>query len=190
MGCKTDQKRCDLRDQQQRSDSVNDDEMVILGRIASPFGIKGWLRLTPYTASPEDLLDYSELWMRDLQQGWIPCPISDAKLQNRSLLVALEGIEDRTAAELICRREVAVPASSLPDLEADEFYWRDLLGMSVLTPDGAELGQVYQIVETGANDVLVVLGEKEHWIPFLMDRYIRSVNLSERTIIADWDPEF
>ena len=174
----------------EQAGSVTSDEMVIMGRVAAPFGIKGWLRVTPYTHSPEDLLAYSELWLRVPGGEWRKCAISEAKVQSRSMLMALKGVTDRTDAEVYCRMEVAVPRSHLPPLGQDEYYWRDLLGMAVFTTDGVDLGKVEQIVETGANDVLVVRGERDRWIPFLLDHYVVSINLSDRKITVDWDPEF
>ena len=105
-------------------------------------------------------------------------------------VVILEGIADRDAAEALPGVEVAVWRDGLPALAEGEFYWSDLVGLTVATTEGVDLGVVDRMMETGANDVLVVKGERERLIPFLMDDVVRQVDLEAGHMEVDWDPEF
>lgn len=168
----------------------NPEDLIVLGRVAGAFGIKGWLRITPFTRSAEDLLNYSSFWFETSNGHWQSYNVRNARVQNRSLLIEIEHLTDRTAAEGFARYQIAVSEDWLPPLEPDEYYWRDLFGMNVYTTTGVSLGQVAQIVETGANDVLVVRGERDRWIPFLLDHFISAIDMTNKRITVDWDPDF
>jgi ribosomal 30S subunit maturation factor RimM len=79
---------------------------------------------------------------------------------------------------------------SIPALSAGEYYWTDLVGLSVRLEDGRELGEIENMLATGANDVMVVRGERDRLIPFVPGRYVKRVDLDARTVIVDWDPDF
>ncbi len=78
----------------------------------------------------------------------------------------------------------------MPASEDGSWYWMDLIGLQVVTTGGVVLGQVTGLVETGANDVLVVQGERERLVPFVIDQYVKRVDLDAGLIEVDWDPEF
>jgi 16S rRNA processing protein RimM len=86
--------------------------------------------------------------------------------------------------------DIALYRQQLPELEAGDYYWSDLIGLRVLNLDGVDLGQVERLIETGANDVLVLQGERERLIPYLKDQVIKQINLDDKVIQVDWDPEF
>jgi 16S rRNA processing protein RimM len=102
----------------------------------------------------------------------------------------LEGIDDREAAGELVRHEIAVPRSELPPAEPGEFYWVDLIGLEVETLEGVVLGRVVDLVETGANDVLVVQGDRERLLPFVQGQCVRSIDLDSGRMTVDWDPDF
>ena len=172
------------------------DEKVILGKLGAPYGIKGWLKVTSYTDDPEGIFSYNP-WLLNKDGQWQSTEIVDWRRHNKSLIVRLSGIEDREQAQAMTHTEIAVEENALPELEGDDYYWKDLIGMTVVNEKGYDMGQVVDLMETGANDVLVVkanrqdaFGQKERLLPFLMDDVIKQVDLQTKKILVDWDPGF
>jgi 16S rRNA processing protein RimM len=123
--------------------------------------------------------------------------ISSWKRHSNGLIVKLEGVSDRDQAQVFVNAEIAVTQTSLPALDDGDFYWKDLMGLTVVNEAGYDLGVVDDIMETGSNDVLVVkanrtdaFGKKERLIPFLTDSVIKNVDKTQGRIIVDWDPDF
>lgn len=119
------------------------------------------------------------------------------RTHNKALIAKLAGVDDRDAAEAIKNLDIAIAAEQLPDLADDEFYWRELIGMQVITDKGYDLGKIKDIFATGANDVLLVkantndaFGQKERLLPVLFDQVIVQIDKAEQTMTVDWDPAF
>jgi 16S rRNA processing protein RimM len=159
-----------------------------MGRIIGPFGIQGWIKVQPFTGAPENLLAYASWWVGNAA-GWQEHRVQSAKVQSGSVVAKLPGCEDRDAAGLFRGREVAVPRELLPATADNEFYWADLIGLSVVNMQGEDLGVVSQVVETGANDVLVVQGGRERLIPFT-EQVVTRVDLAGRVIRVDWGSDY
>ena len=169
---------------------------VTLGKVGAVYGIKGWLKIHSFTDDQEAILDYFP-WSLKLGNKVQSVEITDWRKHNNGLVVKVAGIDDRDVAQKLVGSEIFVSEDALSDLPEGEFYWRDLIGMSVVTDKGYDLGQVSDIMETGANDVLVVkanlkdgFGKKERLIPYLMDQVILSVSTENKQICVDWDPGF
>lgn len=163
-------------------------EMVIMGRIVAPYGIFGWVKVQPDTEMLDGLLDYPEWWLgRDGQ--WQKYEVETAKVHSSTLLVKLKGVSDRDAAFALKSQRVAVPRDQLPKLDESEYYWSDLIGLQVTNLQGVDLGQVVEVFETGANDVLVAKGDRERLIPFI-GQVVLDVNPDDGTMQVDWDAEF
>jgi len=169
---------------------------VILGKVGAVYGIKGWLKIHSFTDDHEAILDYFP-WSLKLGNKIQSVEITDWRKHNNGLVVKVAGIDDRDIAQKLVGSEIFVSEDALSDLPEGEFYWRDLIGMTVVTDKGYDLGQVSDIMETGANDVLVVkanlkdgFGKKERLIPYLMDQVILSVSAEDKQICVDWDPGF
>ncbi len=105
-------------------------------------------------------------------------------------MACLEGIENRSDAELLAGWDIFIGSEQLPKIEHGEYYWADLVGLKVTTTNGIDLGVVDYLIETGANDVLVVVGDKERLIPFLQQQTIIRIDLEEGLMVVDWDPDF
>jgi 16S rRNA processing protein RimM len=168
---------------------VSKDELLVMGQIASPFGVKGWVRVNAYTAMADNLLDYSP-WYLNLQGGWQATEPVAGRPHGKGLVVQLKECHDRDAAAALTGTDIGVYRSQLPPAGADEYYWSDLIGLQVVTREGQVLGVVDHLFETGANDVLVVKGEQEYLVPFIKEQVIESVDLESRIIRVDWDPDF
>ncbi len=163
--------------------------MVVMGKIVAAHGILGWVKVQTYTEYLDSLLDY-ETWSVGHEKAWRPLQVLEADVHGKVLVAKLEGIADRTAAETYKGLLIAVPRAELPEQEEGEYYWSDLVGMSVENLAGETFGTVDNLLETGANDVLVVKGERgEILIPFI-DRVIQQVDLKKRTIRVDWQADY
>jgi 16S rRNA processing protein RimM len=172
------------------------EDKILLGKVGAVYGIKGWLKIHSFTEEPEAIFDYTP-WSLKLGGKEQSIEITDWRKHNNGLIAKFANIEDRDEAQTFVGSEIFVDESLLPDLPEGEFYWRDLIGMSVVTDKGYDLGQVSDVMETGANDVLVVkanrndgFGKKERLIPYILDQVIISVSMENKQICVDWDPGF
>ena len=164
-----------------------------MGRVTAPFGVKGWVKIYTLTGHPANLCDYPVWWV-GREGGWREIQVIAAKLHSNTLVAHLEGLEDREAAAALKGLDIAVPRSELPAAGGDEFYWADLIGLKVINIDDEELGRVSRIVQTGANDVLVVVADGgadkcERLIPFIAD-VIRSVDVAAGKVVVDWGKDY
>jgi 16S rRNA processing protein RimM len=171
-------------------------DILIIGSIGAPYGVKGWVKVNSFTQNKDSIFDYAP-WHISLSQGGNQVlKVDQWRYHAKSLVTKLEGVEDRNAAELIKNAQISIEASQLPELDND-FYWKDLVGMQVITDKGYEMGVVKDMFETGANDVMLVkakindaFGQKERLLPFLHDSVVLSVDKDGKIITVDWDPAF
>jgi len=159
-----------------------------MGRIAAPFGIKGWIKVQPYSEDPGTLMDFASwrVGRGDQQRHYGVEEIQD---HSNALIAKLEGINDRNQAFALRGLEVSVPRSALPPPEENEFYWADLIGLLAINHQGMELGRVESLMETGAHDVLVVKGKREHLIPFIA-AFVGKVDMAAGRIEVDWGEDY
>jgi 16S rRNA processing protein RimM len=169
--------------------SHSPDAPLVMGRIAAPYGVRGWVRVVTFTEAPENLLAYSP-WHLKREGGWQAVKLVDGREHGKGLVVQLAGYDDRDAAAVLSGTEIGVYRSQLPAPDTDEYYWSDLVGLQVLTTQDKLLGVVDHLIETGANDVLVVDGDRERLIPFVLDKVVMSVDLDKAEIQVDWDKDF
>ncbi|HYQ73214.1 MAG TPA: ribosome maturation factor RimM [Gammaproteobacteria bacterium] len=167
----------------------NPDAPLVMGRIAAPYGVKGWVRVVTFTETAENLLSYSPWYLRRDAQ-WREVRVLDGREHGKGLVVQLEGIGDRDAAAAMSGTDVGVYRSQLPPPDADEYYWSDLTGLQVFTTEDRLLGVVDHLIATGANDVLVIRGEREYLVPFVRGQVIKSIDLAAGVMRVDWDPDF
>lgn len=171
------------------------EDYVVLGRFNSPFGVQGWIKVYSYTDTMENILSYRP-WLVKQQGEWVPVKVTSAKKQGKGLIAKLDSIDSPEAARQYCEAEIAVPRSVLPVLDDGEYYWSQLETLLVYTESGELLGRVDHLIETGANDVLVVKGTDEsvdretRLIPYVPDQVIKQIDLNAGTMRVDWDPEF
>ena len=169
-------------------------DMLVVGKITGCYGIKGWVKIHPYTEPPENFLGFGN-WMLKRRGGLEPIEFDVGRRQGRGLVAHIAGVDDRTLAESYKGLEIAVRGDSLPQLEPGDYYWSQLQGLQVWCQDGDDkvlLGTVDYLIETGANDVLVVkasagsIDERERLIPYLLGDTVTRVDLEEAVIEVDW----
>ena len=172
------------------------DEKIVMGKFGATYGIRGWLKVFSYTDNAESIFDYTP-WYINQKGKWVEFNVESWKRHNKGMVCKLEGLEVREEAHTLTNFEIAVDPASLPELSEDEFYWRELFGMQVVTTKGYSLGEVTDLLETGSNDVLVVkanlkdaFGQKERLIPYLEEQVIKKVDREAQRIEVDWDPGF
>jgi 16S rRNA processing protein RimM len=156
-----------------------------MGRVVGVFGVRGWLKVYSYTEPRSGLLDYSP-WILRTRQGTQVRKVLDGRDQGNGVVASLEGVEDRDAAMALIGAEIEVERARLPATARGEFYWADLEGMEVRNLDGSRLGVLDHLMATGSNDVMVILGEGRHLVPFIYDQVVRDVDLRERRITVAW----
>lgn len=161
---------------------------VVLGSIGGPYGTRGWVKIQSATEPPGNILRYSP-WQVGRDGRWSRVGVAEGRLQGRGVIARLDGCHDRGDASGYGGCEIAVERSQLPEVEEDEYYWADLVGLRVVTTEGVDLGEVGRMMETGANDVMVIQGDVERLIPFLLGTVVRSVEVAEGTIVVDWHPD-
>ena len=166
-----------------------EDRLLVMGRVAAPFGVKGWIHVTSYTQQPENLLQYLP-WYMNRRGSWQAVEVVSGKGHGKGLVVQLKDCTDRDAAAALRGADIGVYRSQLPSVDADEYYWSDLVGMQVIANDDRVLGRLDHLFETGANDVMVVKGEQEYLVPYIEGQVVESVDLEAREIRVDWDPDF
>lgn len=143
-----------------------------------------------FTQPADNILNYRP-WYIKAASEYRPLLVEYCEARDKHFLLTLDGIRDRDAAAAFTNYEVYVPKSALPDLDQDGYYWHELEGMSVSNQRGEMLGRVSELIATGSNDVLVIQGEhKKHLVPFIMGRYVISVDRNTRHIDVDWDSDF
>ena len=160
------------------------DRMVVLGKIGGAFGVQGWVRISSYTDPPENILDYDD-WQVSRAGRWQTVKVEAARVTGKGVLVKLAGIETPEDARLQTGADIAVPRRALPAAAPGEYYWSDLEGLEALTPAGELLGRVDHFRTTPGGDVVVIRGDREHWIPFVKDRIVK-VDLDAGRIVFDW----
>lgn len=169
---------------------------IVVGRLAGVYGVKGWQKILSYTDIPESIFEYQP-WLL-MQQGALKeFTVTDWKRHNKGYIVKLDQIEQREEAQALTGLDIYVDGAALPELDEGEYYWRDLVGMKVVTEGGYDLGVVTELLETGSNDVLVVkansndaFGQQERLLPFLEGSVVISVDKTDKQIVVDWDPGF
>jgi len=159
-----------------------------MGRIIAPFGVKGWVKVQPNTAAIQNLLAYGTWWVGG-EGDWRERAVAEAKVQGRTVVARLTGCDDRDAAALLQGKPVAVPRAALPQARSGEYYWADLIGLTVVNTESRELGSIVGLLQTGANDVLVVQGERERLIPFIAT-VVREVDLASGMVRVDWGTDY
>lgn len=167
---------------------------LAVGRIAGPYGVKGWVRITSYTDPPANLFDYAPWTLRHVDGRGVERQLEwlEYKLHGKSWVAKLKGIEDRDAAETLKGLEIVIDRSLLPDPGADQYYWTDLEGLEVTDLEGRQLGRVDHLLETGSADVMVIVdgAGQRNLVPFVSGSTVQEVDLENGMIRVDWQVDW
>ena len=165
---------------------------LILGRVGGVYGVRGWVKITSYTRPKANILSYSPLLMK-VDKKWQEIEIEDSQQRSDRLLVKIKGIDSPEDARKYVHCDLAVSRDQLPPLAEGEYYWHDLIGLEVFNQDKINIGRIKNIVETGANDVMVITsgdtGKRRILIPLIMDIFVKRVDLIAGTVDVDWQLE-
>jgi 16S rRNA processing protein RimM len=172
------------------------DNLLVVGKVGAPYGVKGWVKITAYTDDVDNVFEYQP-WMIVQNGKQQVVEIEQWRRHNKGVVAKLVGVDTRDDAEVLKNLDILIEEATLPALQQDDFYWRDLVGMQVVTDQGYHLGTVKELFETGANDVMLVkanhndaFGKKERMIPYLVERVVLHVDSEKRTVTVDWEPSF
>jgi 16S rRNA processing protein RimM len=167
--------------------AVSDDTsaLIELGAVGAPFGVRGWVKLRSFTDPPEGLLVHRSL---RLGRGgsWTAYRIESSGRSGGQLTVKFSGVNDRDQAQALRGAAICVPRSELPVRDDKDYYRADLIGCEVVNLAGVSLGQVRHFVETPAQVLMVVRGEREYWVP-AVPKHLRRVDLEARRVAVDWN---
>lgn len=163
-------------------------EMVVMGRIVAPYGVQGWVKIQPFTETLDSLFDYEHWWINDAA-GWRQGEVEEARVHGKVLVAKFSGCDGRDAAFALRGKDIAVSRDDMPQPGDDEYYWSDLIGLDVRNLQQEDFGKIKDVFATGANDVLVVQGERERLIPFA-GQIVKEVDLTAGRMIVDWDASF
>lgn len=169
---------------------MTDNALISAGYVAGVFGIKGAVKVFSHTDPRENILHYSP-WLLKKNNQEQSVKVVSGHRQGHSVVVSLDGVSDRNLAEELIGWEIWIRKEDLPKPDPGEYYWLDLIGLEVRNTEAVFLGRVDHLLETGANDVLVVVdGQIERLIPFVQPETVKSVDLSAGQMVVDWDPDF
>ena len=159
-----------------------------MGRVLAAHGLRGQVKVYSLTEPRENILNYSP-WLLERQGRLSEYRIKGSRI-GKNVVARIEGTDNREQAEAWVGAKIYIRREQLPRLPGGEYYWSELVGLRVENLQGADFGEVDHLIETGANDVLVVRGERERLIPWLPDDVVREVDLQQGRILVDWDADF
>jgi 16S rRNA processing protein RimM len=181
------------------------EDAVEVGRIADAWGVKGWIKVQPFYNEPQALLAARHWLLKppDADRAVKPAAASrplpaelkiiSARRHGEAVVANADGVADRSAAEALKGARVFVSRATFPQAQADEYYWVDLIGLTVVNRQGEVLGTVADLLDTGPHTVLRAVTEgaepAEHLIPFVA-AYVDDVDLAQRRITVDWGLDY
>ena len=172
-------------------------DWLVVGKFASAYGIKGWIKLHSYTDPIDNIISYQPLYIKKQGQGqWQALDVEKIQRHAKGLIAKIKGCDVREQVPSFSGCELGILTSQLPKLKDNDYYWSDLIGLTVKDLQSQIFGTIDHLIETGSNDVLVVkatinsIDDQERLIPFLLDDVIISVDLEVREMVVDWDADF
>ena len=163
------------------------DRQIMVGQVSGLFGVQGWVKIYSFTQPIENIFSYGPWWLRSVREGKEETEkfvVANSRRQGRGLVAQLAGIDDRNAAADLVGAEIFVDRDQFANTATDEYYWADLVGLTVETEEGGLLGCVDSVLATGANDVLIVEGERRHLVPFVTGQVIKEVDTEAGKIVV------
>ncbi len=170
------------------------EDLIVIGKIGAVHGVRGEVKVQSFTDPLDNLLDYRR-WTLKRNGEVKQVELFSGRLQGKGLVAKIKGLDDREVARTFAGFEICVPRSELPALDGDDLYWFQLEGVKVINLEGQLLGQIDHLLETGANDVMVIkpcldsLDQRERLLPYT-GQCVQSVDLAAGEMRVDWDADF
>ncbi len=174
-------------------------DMIVLGRIVGPYGLRGWLNVHFFGDDPGALGNMPQWWLgKDAEaasladaSAWQPFGLQQLRPHGKGMVAKLGGIDDRTAAEAIDGCYVAAPRQALPETTKDEYYWADLVGLAVVNAEGVGLGRLVSLMSAGAHEVLCIRDDAGHerLLPFVA-AVVKQVDVAAGRMLVDWGSDW
>ncbi|PIE41120.1 MAG: ribosome maturation factor RimM [Gammaproteobacteria bacterium] len=170
-------------------------EWLVLGKLTSAYGIKGWVKVHSYTEPMDNIGTYSPLWVEHNGQRE-KIEFEQIKPHGKGLIAKIKGCDTREQTPQYTGAMLVAGKDQLASLESGEYYWSDLIGLTVINEQGENLGKVHHLIETGSNDVLVIRGDissidqKERLVPYLPDQVVLHIDIDAQQMQVDWDSDF
>lgn len=168
------------------------EEFVPVGKISGAFGVKGWVKVFSFTDPKENILNYKPLYI-SRKGEWVKLKVSGGRIQGKGIVMGIDGVTDPDQALPLIGSELAITRQQMKPTKQDEFYWSQLIGLTVINLHDQELGMVDSLLETGAHDVLVVQDKEnkaERLIPFVLEEIVQEVDLDNKRIRVDWELDY
>ena len=166
---------------------------MVMGRVAAPYGVRGFVRIALWSATPSALIDNAKWWLKMPEtDGWREIDVIEARPHGAAIVAQFRGVDTRETAAALRGAEIALPRQALAPLGADEYYWSDLDGMDVVNRAGVRLGKIVGVAESGAHPLLRIAAEGEsgeRLIPFVA-AYIDRIDADTRCIHVDWEHDY
>jgi 16S rRNA processing protein RimM len=164
------------------------DRIVVLGKVAGTFGVRGWVKISSYTDPPENILEYEELLLGSPGR-WNTIKLEGGRVTGKGVLGKLKGIETPEDARTQVGLELGVRRSDMPPPAPGEYYWSDLEGLDAESVSGEKLGKIDHFRATPAGTMIVIRGEQELWVPFVKER-VAKVDLEHKRVVLDWSADW
>lgn len=158
---------------------------ILIGKVSGCFGVQGWIKVFSYCEPRENITTYKSWIVGDTKFDSI-----ESKRNGKLIVAKLKGIDDKDTALALMGQAIEIEEQQLSQLEGNQFYWHDLVGIEVKNTNGISFGKIKSLLETGANDVIIVKGERERLIPYITDdtddKTVIKVDLKQNTMLVDW----
>lgn len=173
-------------------------DFIVVGKISGLYGVRGWVRVFSHTKPRENILTY-QIWYLQDGKDWIPFELESGRPHSKGIVAKLIGCNDRDQAIELQQKNIAIKPEQLSALEEGEYYWSQLIGLQVSNLEDINFGTLTAMLETGANDVMVVVDptqevaegeDPERLIPFVQGDVIKDIDLDAGTMLVDWDADF
>lgn len=161
---------------------------IIIGSFGKTFGVRGWIKINSFTSPKRNIIDFKP-WLIQKNNSWEEICIESSKEHSNNIIVKLSNCNSPEEAQNFTNAKIAIWQKQLPKLQTNEYYWIDIIGLKVINLQEVVLGVVQDLMATGANDVLIVTGDRKRLIPYISN-IILSVDLAKKIIQVDWERDF
>jgi len=160
---------------------MTNNSRILIGKVSGCFGVKGWIKVFSYCEPRENITTYDSWIVNDKVFESV-----ESKKNGKLIVAKLKGIDDKDTALTHIGQKIEINKEQLHELDNNQYYWHDLVGLEVTNKQGVKFGTIKSLLETGAHDVVIINGDRERIIPYIMDQTILEVNLEENSMLVDW----